>query len=62
MYLKTLFSGRLAALFNLRALHNRQVQLALAKQRVGSRSDAALEVDKLRAAVLELKRALGRGT
>jgi len=62
VYLKTLFSGRLAALFNLRALHNRQVQLALAKQRVGSRSDAALEVDKLRAAVLELKRALGRGT
>jgi RsiW-degrading membrane proteinase PrsW (M82 family) len=62
VYLKTLGSGRLAALLGLRALHNRQVQLALAKQRLGSRSEAAGEVDKLRAAVLELKRTLERGS
>jgi RsiW-degrading membrane proteinase PrsW (M82 family) len=57
VYLKALASGRFLRLMRLRALHNREVQLALAKQRVGTEQSARGEVKRLRAAVLELKRA-----
>src|SRR5262249_25070647 len=57
VYLKALASGRFLRLMRLRALPNREVELALAKQRVGAEQSARGEVKKLRAAVLELKRA-----
>lgn len=55
-YLEALVKARVGELFRLRALHNRQVQLALAKKRAAEDARAREQVDKLRAAVLELKR------
>lgn len=59
VYMKTLFGARIGALLQMRALHNRQVQLALAKKRADTREDARAEVERIRAAVLEMKRAGG---
>jgi protease PrsW len=60
VYLKALVTAQIGALMRMRAMHNRQVQLALAKKRASSDAEAAAEVDKLRAAVLDLKRTLQR--
>ncbi len=57
-YLQHLFRGDLDGWQQLRTLHNRQVQLALAKRRVATETDpdrkarAAAEVDQLRRAVI----------
>lgn len=65
MYLGRLFRADLGGWTAQRSLHNRQVQLALAKRRVASEQDdtrrlaSASEVARLRVAVFELKRALG---
>ncbi len=64
LQLKTLMSGNHAAWAGLRALHNRQVQLALAKQRAARganalmRADAQAEVERLRQSVREIKSAM----
>lgn len=63
-YLKTLLSGKLGAWLTMKALHNRQVQLAFVKQRASSETDekrkARLdeEIGNLRALVLEKQKAL----
>ncbi len=63
-YLKALFRGQLGRVRALRGLHNRQVQLALAKYRVSQHGEPVAaqprdgEVEQLRAAVLALKGAM----
>jgi hypothetical protein len=64
-YLKVLVRGQLGQWSALHGLHNRQVQLALAKQRAMGEKDeqrragVAEEIARLRSAVLDIKRALG---
>ena len=61
-YTRALMSGDFDGWLAMRALHNRQVQLALAKSRASRESDperraaAEAEVERLRASVLEMKR------
>ncbi|MBW2523892.1 MAG: hypothetical protein JRI23_06950 [Deltaproteobacteria bacterium] len=63
LYFRTLFKGKFGVWAALRGLHNRQVQLALAKHRASAgaaKADAELgpEVRQLRAAIVELKHVL----
>lgn len=64
-YMKAFLSFKLGFYFKLRSLHNLQVQLAFAKARLAGESDPGrrarvdAEVAKIRAAALELRRALG---
>ena len=66
LYLKTLLRGEIGAWTALHDLHNRQVQLALAKRKAAGEKDearrlqTASEVARLRQAVFETKKALGR--
>lgn len=61
LYARTLLSGNFDGWLTLRSLHDRQVQLALAKRRTkgasgaGDRAETEGEVERLRAAVLEIK-------
>ena len=61
-YIRALTSGDFDGWLAMRELHNRQVQLALAKSRASRESDpesraaSEAEVERLRASVLELKR------
>ena len=65
LYFRALLRGEWGAWMTLRGLHNRQVQLALAKRQAAEArgADAAArrdpEVQQLRMAIVELKRALG---
>ena len=64
LYLRTLLRGRFAQWSTLRGLHNRQVQLALAKRQaaeagLGIAGSSSSEVQQLRIAIVELKRTLG---
>lgn len=65
-YLRALASGDLARALRLMNLHNRQVQLALTKRKeageahAGRRAGLQTEIERLRAAALEAKRALGQ--
>jgi RsiW-degrading membrane proteinase PrsW (M82 family) len=64
-YLKAFFSFNLKLFFGLRLLHNMQVQLAFAKARLAEETDAErrakveAEVQKIRAAAVEKRQALG---
>lgn len=64
LYFKTLFRGQFGMWAALRGLHNRQVQLALAKRRAAQSGKdkpggpASPEVQQLRIAVVELKNSL----
>jgi hypothetical protein len=64
LYLRTLLRGEWGAWLNLRGLHNRQVQLALAKRQAGEAGGGHVaargtpEVQQLRWAIVALKRAL----
>lgn len=64
LYFRTLLRGELHVWSTLRSLHNRQVQLALAKRRAelahgeGAPSQPSPEVRRLRLAIVELKHAL----
>jgi hypothetical protein len=66
LYFKTLLRGDLGAWTALHDLHNRQVQLALAKRKAAREKDEARrrtgggEVARLRQAVFDTKRVLGR--
>ena len=61
-YIRAFMKGDFDGWLALRELHNRQVQLALAKSRASRESDperraaSEAEVDRLRASVLELRR------
>ena len=63
-YIKAFMSGNFDGWLTLRELHNRQVQLALAKSRASSESDpgrksvSEAEVERLRASILEMKRGI----
>lgn len=63
-YLKTLVSGKLGPWLTMKALHNRQVQLAFVKQRASTETDAKRkarldeEIAALRSLVLEKQKAL----
>jgi len=67
VYLKAFFSFKLGYFFGLRNVHNLQVQLAFAKARLAGESDPARrarvdgEVAKIRAALVERRRALEGG-
>jgi hypothetical protein len=64
-YTKAFFSFKLGFFFGLRDLHNLQVQLAFAKARLGGesdpkrRADVEAEIGRIRAALVERRRALG---
>jgi RsiW-degrading membrane proteinase PrsW (M82 family) len=64
-YTKAFFSFKLGFFFGLRDLHNLQVQLAFAKARMNGESDAKrraeveAEIGRIRAALVERRRALG---
>jgi protease PrsW len=63
LYLRTLLRGHFGRWASLRGLHNRQVQLALAKRQaaaagLGIAGSSSSEVQQLRIAIVELKRAI----
>jgi hypothetical protein len=65
MYMKALFTFQIGTWTALHGLHNRQVQLAMAKRKASQEKDqqrrleTAAEIAKLRSAIFELKKTLG---